>query len=554
MDRALPVKLKAPERLRLGGFILDLQDGELRRADGTPAELRRQALRVLLVLAERVGHVVGKDELMRRVWPDVVVTEDSLVQTIHEIRRVLGDERHRFVRTAARRGYMLVLDEPGTTPEPSDKAALGNRLTDRSRIGALAVLLALIGLMVAAWWSFQRTPATPEQLPRIAVLAFRDRSGTADGATLGRGLAEDTVLALGRHPGWNVISHHSSFAISDKGLSIVEMGRQLRAQYLIDGVLSRSGERVSLEVGLIDARTDKLLWVSRHETEGGRIVEARDAVVEKVAATLLSKLRESERLRAASQLPKTLDVYALTVRAVALIPRFTAASYREGRTLLETVLAADPGYAPAWWVLSWLNAVDGLFGITGEWNGERAGEAIAQANRSIELDGSNPLAWSALSVALQLADRHEESLTAAHKATELGPGDAEAWLFYARALLVVRPPAQALAAVERALAMNPIPPVYFQGIHASVLWGNDLAEEALREADACLRRAPLFATCRHVRLQLLAETGRSEEARAEAVSLGQQGIRYESACLRWAGSAANAERCQRHSRAAGLSP
>jgi tetratricopeptide (TPR) repeat protein len=328
----------------------------------------------------------------------------------------------------------------------------------------------------------------------------------------------------------------------------------LRAQYLVDGVLSRRGERVSLEVGLIDARTDKLLWVSRHETEGGRIVEARDAVVQKVAATLLSKLRESERLRAAAQLPQTLDVYALTLRAVALKHRFTAASYREGRTLLETVLAADPRYAPAWWALGWLNAVDGLFQFTGEWSRERAGEAIAQASRSIELDSSSPSAWSALSVALQLADRHEESLAAAQRATELGPGDAEAWLFYARALMVVRPPAQAFAAVERALAMNPFPPVFFQGIHASVLWGNDLAEAAWREADACLRRAPLFVPCRHVRLLLLAETGRSEEARAEAVSLGQQSIRYGTACLRWAGSAANAERCQRHSRAAGLPP
>ena len=55
--------------------------------------MRAQALKVLLVLGERAGQVVGKDELMRRVWGDVIVTEDSLVQAVGDIRRVLGDAR-----------------------------------------------------------------------------------------------------------------------------------------------------------------------------------------------------------------------------------------------------------------------------------------------------------------------------------------------------------------------------------------------------------------------------------------------------------------------------
>ncbi|MCW5635320.1 MAG: winged helix-turn-helix domain-containing protein, partial [Rubrivivax sp.] len=109
MQRDADLPLAAHPSLALGsGCTLDFARSELVGADGRPVELRAQALRVLLVLGEHAGQVVGKDELMHRVWGDVVVTEDSLVQAVGDIRRALGDHEHRRVRTLPRRGYMLV--------------------------------------------------------------------------------------------------------------------------------------------------------------------------------------------------------------------------------------------------------------------------------------------------------------------------------------------------------------------------------------------------------------------------------------------------------------
>jgi len=78
----------AKSQLRLGACVLDLQARELRTADDQPAELRRKALDVLLLLAENAGRVVDKATLMNRVWPGVVVGDDSLTQTVVEIRRL----------------------------------------------------------------------------------------------------------------------------------------------------------------------------------------------------------------------------------------------------------------------------------------------------------------------------------------------------------------------------------------------------------------------------------------------------------------------------------
>ena len=92
MQRDAEVPLGDAATLAWPGFVLDLARGELFDATGRPTGLRAQALKVLLVLGERAGQVVGKDELMQRVWGDLVVTEDSLVQAIGDIRRVLGDQ------------------------------------------------------------------------------------------------------------------------------------------------------------------------------------------------------------------------------------------------------------------------------------------------------------------------------------------------------------------------------------------------------------------------------------------------------------------------------
>jgi DNA-binding winged helix-turn-helix (wHTH) protein len=111
----------AANRLRLGSCVLDLVAGELLTNDGQLAGLRRQALDVLLVLGRRVGQVVGKDELMQRVWPDVVVGEGSLTQAIADIRRTLGDADHRLVRNVARRGYLLVPDDSAAPQVPESR-------------------------------------------------------------------------------------------------------------------------------------------------------------------------------------------------------------------------------------------------------------------------------------------------------------------------------------------------------------------------------------------------------------------------------------------------
>jgi pimeloyl-ACP methyl ester carboxylesterase/DNA-binding winged helix-turn-helix (wHTH) protein len=95
-------------QLEIAEFVFDFERAELRSRSGDRVSLRPQVFAVLQCLAQRPGFLVGKKELMRCVWPKVVVCDDSLVQCIIELRSALHDDLHRIVQTEPRRGYRLV--------------------------------------------------------------------------------------------------------------------------------------------------------------------------------------------------------------------------------------------------------------------------------------------------------------------------------------------------------------------------------------------------------------------------------------------------------------
>jgi DNA-binding winged helix-turn-helix (wHTH) protein len=95
--------------LELPGFCLDLVQSALTDAQGQPVPLRPQSAAVLQLLGQHANQLVSKQTLMQEIWTDSVVTDDSLVQCIKEIRRALGDSQHQIIQTLPKHGYKLVV-------------------------------------------------------------------------------------------------------------------------------------------------------------------------------------------------------------------------------------------------------------------------------------------------------------------------------------------------------------------------------------------------------------------------------------------------------------
>jgi adenylate cyclase len=168
---------------RFSGRVLDLGRGILSDAAGR-IDLRPKSLALLVYMVRNAGRVISRDELMKAVWPDVIVGDDSLTQCIRDVRRALGDDAQTLVRTIARRGYIFdaAFLEPDEDPEPT---ALG----------------------------FGETrPLLDPRLPRVAVLPFAldGENGAGAGAYFADGFVEDVVTGLARFRWLFVIAPTSS--------------------------------------------------------------------------------------------------------------------------------------------------------------------------------------------------------------------------------------------------------------------------------------------------------------------------------------------------------
>lgn len=158
------------QEIPLGDFVLNRAAGRLEDAAGAERPLRPKSYRLLEVLCERRGELVSKDDLVREVWPDVIVSDDSLAHCVSDIRRALGPDAAKLLRTVPRRGYMLTAAQPAPEPAPEPAPAPATRPFAKSAIALSAGAAAGVLLVVAGlWWG--TSPATKS--PDAAVSAVQ---------------------------------------------------------------------------------------------------------------------------------------------------------------------------------------------------------------------------------------------------------------------------------------------------------------------------------------------------------------------------------------------
>jgi TolB-like protein len=276
--------------LRFESFTLDLErlclDGPSGRADLWP-----KSFEVLRYLVEHAGRVVTKEEVLKAVWPTVTVSDESLTQCIRDVRRALGDESQRIVKTVPRRGYLVdVPISAGDVATPSSEA------TEVPAVGKASPL------------------ALPDR-PSIAVLAFTNMSGDPGQDYFCDGITEDIITGLSRFSELFVIARNSSFQYKGRSPDIRQIGRELGVRYVLEGSIRRAGDRVRITAQLIDAVTGAHRWAERYDRELKDVFAVQDEVSRAIVVLLVAHVSKAEAERTRLKPPATWQAYDFFMRA-----------------------------------------------------------------------------------------------------------------------------------------------------------------------------------------------------------------------------------------------
>jgi TolB-like protein/DNA-binding winged helix-turn-helix (wHTH) protein len=377
----------------VNGVTADLAGGMLRDAQGEPVELRPQAFAVLAHLAANPGRVVGKAELTDAVWQGLAVTDDSLVQCIHEVRRALHDEARTVIRTVPRRGYLFQPPLGSMNAEPRPKARLR---TGSTALAALA-LLALVAFAMP--WRLAGPAAPPPDRIGVAVMPFVAGGADPRQAEFARAFTADITTELARVQLLKVPAGATVAQIAGPPVDFRTLGDRLGADYLVDGRVDLQPTAVRVTASLIDATSGTLVWTDRFERPAGDRPALRDPLVAKVVATLSQSggvIWRDWLARAQRERPDDLTSLELLIRAKQPYARMDAPGIRGARAFLEEAVARDPGFLRAQVLL----AETHLDEVFAEWGDPAAAwvafETTVAAAASVDPDAGSVLCLRAL--------------------------------------------------------------------------------------------------------------------------------------------------------------
>ena len=226
------------DMLALGGFTIDLLQGELLDAAGHRVALRRQSLSVLLELARQPGRVLTRQALAALVWKDTVVTDDSLVQCIVEIRRALGPVAGAALKTVPRRGYVLEVDAAALVTSAQASAPVSAHAPSSNPSAPLGVLSGLAEAAAAL------PHLEPHALPFVGREAEVARLTHMAG---GAGTSHNRLWLISGEPGIGksrLIDEAAAAAATVRGASVVALKCHEIESSIAYGALSQLIERL----------------------------------------------------------------------------------------------------------------------------------------------------------------------------------------------------------------------------------------------------------------------------------------------------------------------
>jgi transcriptional activator of cad operon len=305
----------------LGEWSVDPMLGTISRG----AELVRlepRTMRLLVTLADRAGEVVSADDLLDRVWPNVIVTPDSVYQAIAALRKLLGDDPKmpRYVATVPKQGYRMVAAVwpigatenayrapdrtfiTGSAPTEhvvdADASTTPTRRARASHSVRSIVAIAFVvvtGIVLAAYFVAAHRSTPPPTTAAVTqkadahavgVLPFLDLTESMGEEVFADGMTEALIDRLAKNPALRVPSPTASFWLKDKDLSVPEIAAKLDVTYVVDGSVRKSGDMLRVTARLVRASDGFVVWSETYDRPSDDKLMIQDDIADEVGKAL----------------------------------------------------------------------------------------------------------------------------------------------------------------------------------------------------------------------------------------------------------------------------
>jgi adenylate cyclase len=344
--------------------------------------------------------------------------------------------------------------------------------------------------------------------PSIAVLPFASIGSDPYNEYLSDGLPECIITALSKSINIAVIARNSSFIYKGKPVNVQQVGSELGVRYVLEGSVSKTGERIRITARLIDAVKGHSLWAEQYERLLGAICEIEEEIVKKVIVALHVQLAEGEQARIFAKGTDCLEGYLKVFQARELFHTHIKEDNLRVRRLAAEALALDPDYAMAICVLALTYLSGALLGWS-ESPDEALGRAEELARKAIALDDSLFFAHGVLSNVHAITGRYEQAIVEGERTVTLGPNSSEAYWFYSYTLHLAGKYKESIRLNNYMLRLDPFPRLdnlyamagsYFcEGIYEKSI---ECCEKAIRlDPDAMIAHLQLAANCSFMGLE-----------------------------------------------------
>jgi len=451
----VPSPVSTSRRLAFGTFEADLHSGELRKG-GVRLRLQAQPFQLLVMLLERPGELVTREEICQKLWStDTFVDFDrSLGTAINKIREVLEDSatEPRFVETLPRRGYRFIAPvvpvvEPSEDRSSPPLGSTTNKEEHRSpfsrRLIWISACVVLVASALVAWYSLR-----PHPIESIAVLPLASLSADPSQQFLAYGVTDELTTNLAQINSLRVSSHTSSTACAGTQKPASQMARCLGVESLVEGSVVKSGDRVRLTVQLIDAASDRHLWAHTYEIQASSILTAQGELAREIAQSISAVVTPKERDQLSRPHPMKPEVADLYFRGSYALTNQHAV---EARDLFNQATEVDPDSAEAWAGLADALHTMAVFG-------DRQAFPLAKdaANKALKIDGSQAQALMVLGVVSGADWNPTESEKYFRQAIAARPSYARAHALFGVVLAHRRKFDEGIQQIELARRLDPI--------------------------------------------------------------------------------------------------